>query len=77
MHDEEQLTDVVEIISKNDFVRPIYAGNLYLEFRRHKKEVLTVRGNKFRPTEKSNQNLESEEIVFKEFDTKTKLIKQQ
>ena len=28
MHDEEQLTDVVEIISKNDFVRPIYAGNL-------------------------------------------------
>ena len=28
MHNEEQLTDVVEIISQNDFLRPIYAGNL-------------------------------------------------
>ena len=38
MHDEEQLTDVVEIISQNDFLRPIYAGNLVFEFQRNKKE---------------------------------------
>ena len=33
-----------------------------------------MRGNKFRPTEKSNQNLESEKIVFKEFDTATRIL---
>ena len=75
MHDEEQLTDVVEIISQNDFLRPIYAGNLVSRVStEQKRKFLTVRGNKFEPTGKANQNLEGEKIVFKELDTATKIL---
>ena len=45
MQDEEQLTDVIEIISQNDFLRPIYAGNLVSRVStEQKKEVFNREG---------------------------------
>ena len=75
MHDEEQLTDVIEIISHNDFLRPIYAGNLVSRVSMtQERKFLTVRCNKFMPTGISNNNLKSEKIAFQECDTATRIL---
>ncbi len=75
MHDEEKLTDVIEIISQNDFVRPIYAGNLHSRVTTsQKRKFLTIRGNKFNPASMSGQSITSEKIVFEDCDTVTKIV---
>ena len=75
MCNEEQLTDVVEIISSNEFVRPIYAGNLLSRVITSQKiKFLTIRGNKFELAETSNQTCESEKIVYRKTDTTTEIL---
>ena len=75
MHDEEQLTDVIEIISQNDFIRPIYAGNLMSRVTTsQKRKFLTIRGNKFNRANISKQTIKCEEIDFKEISTVTQIL---
>jgi electron transfer flavoprotein alpha subunit len=70
-----QISDVIEIQSKNTFVRPIYAGNAISTVETNQQiNLLTIRPTSFDKCEESGGNASIEDIQFIDTQTHTKFI---
>jgi electron transfer flavoprotein alpha subunit len=73
--DVTQISDVIEIQSKNTFVRPIYAGNAISTVKTNQQiNLLTIRPTSFDKCEESGGNASIEDIQFIDTQTHTKFI---
>ena len=73
--DATQISDVIEIQSKNTFVRPIYAGNAISTVETNQQiNLLTIRPTAFDKCEESGGNASIEDIQFLDTQTNTKFI---
>ena len=73
--DVTQISDVIEIQSKNTFVRPIYAGNAISTVETNQQiNLLTIRPTSFDKCEESGGNASIEDIQFIDTQTHTKFI---
>ena len=73
--DATQISDVIEIQSKNTFVRPIYAGNAISTVETNQQiNLLTIRPTAFDKCEESVGNASIEDIQFLDTQTNTKFI---
>ncbi|BAJ01240.1 electron transfer flavoprotein subunit alpha/FixB family protein [Shewanella violacea] len=73
--DVAQLSEVVEVVSSDTFVRPIYAGNALATVQSHDaKKVLTVRTSAFDAV--SNDGAADVVIIDKVFDSVTQFVSQ-
>ena len=73
--DATQISDVIEIQSKNTFVRPIYAGNAISTVETNQQiNLLTIRPTAFEKCEESGGNASIEDIQFLDTQTNTKFI---
>tara|TARA_Y100000588_G_C14167836_1_gene887749 strand:+ start:436 stop:1389 length:954 start_codon:yes stop_codon:yes gene_type:complete len=73
--DISQISDVIKIISRDTFVRPIYAGNALATVRSSDaKKVITIRPTSFDSVLKEGGSGEVEEIKFNESNSLTEFI---
>ena len=73
--DATQISDVIEIQSKNTFVIPIYAGNAISTVETNQQiNLLTIRPTAFEKCEESGGNASIEDIQFLDTHTNTKFI---
>ncbi|CUM63945.1 uncharacterized protein PRCAT00001533001 [Priceomyces carsonii] len=62
--DVQPISDVIKVISKNEFVRPIYAGNALATVKSNDKLILaSIRGSSFPPAETEGGKATVEEIT--------------
>ncbi len=62
--DIQPVSDIVEIIDTNTFVRPIYAGSILATVKTHdNKKLLSVRGTAFAPTAEEGGSAEIEKLT--------------
>jgi len=73
--DITQISDVIDIVSNDTFVRPIYAGNAISKVQTNQKiNLLTIRPTSFEKSEDSGGDASIEEISFVDTDLKTIFI---
>ena len=73
--DITQISDVIDIVSNDTFVRPIYAGNAISQVQTNQKiNLLTIRPTSFEKSEDSGGDASIEEISFVDTDLKTIFI---
>ena len=73
--DITQISDVIDIVSNDTFVRPIYAGNAISQVQTNQKiNLLTIRPTSFEKSEDSGGDASIEEISFVDTDLKTTFI---
>ena len=73
--DITQISDVIDIVSNDTFVRPIYAGNAISQVQTNQKiNLLTIRPTSFEKSEDSGGDATIEEISFVDTDLKTIFI---
>ena len=73
--DITQISDVIDIVSNDTFVRPIYAGNAISKVQTNQKiNLLTIRPTSFEKSEESGGDSSIEEISFVDTDLKTIFI---
>ena len=73
--DITQISDVIDIVSNDTFVRPIYAGNAISQVQTNQKiNLLTIRPTSFEKSEDSGGDASIEEIPFVDTDLKTIFI---
>ena len=73
--DITQISDVIDIVSNDTFVRPIYAGNAISQVQTNQKiNLLTIRPTSFEKSEDSGGDASIEEISFVDADLKTIFI---
>ncbi len=73
--DITQVSDVIDIVSNDTFVRPIYAGNAISQVQTNQKiNLLTIRPTSFEKSEDSGGDASIEEISFVDTDLKTIFI---
>ena len=73
--DVTQISDVIEILSENTFVRPIYAGNAISQVETNQNiNLLTIRPTAFDKCEESGGSASIEDIEFLDTDTPTLFI---
>lgn len=65
MLDVMQISDIVEVISDNTFVRPIYAGNALMTVQSDEAiKLITVRATSFDPVDETGGDANVEQITF-------------
>ena len=73
--DVSQISDVIDVIDKDTYVRPIYAGNAIATIKsKDNIKVITVRPTSFDPISKEGGSGTIEEISFDEIITKTEFV---
>ena len=73
--DITQISDVIDIVSNDTFVRPIYAGNAISKVQTNQKiNLLTIRPTSFEKSEDAGGDASIEEIPFVDTDLKTIFI---
>ena len=73
--DISQISDVIKIIEKDTFVRPIYAGNALATVRSNdSKKIITVRPTSFDPVAKEGGAGKVEPITFDDINTLVEFI---
>ena len=73
--DVTQISDVIEILSENTFVRPIYAGNAISQVETNQNiNLLTIRPTAFDKCEESGGSASIEDIEFLDTDTPTLFV---
>ena len=73
--DITQISDVIDIVSNDTFVRPIYAGNAISKVQTNQKiNLLTIRPTSFEKSEDSGGDASIEEIPFVDTNLKTIFI---
>ena len=73
--DITQISDVIDIVSNDTFVRPIYAGNAISQVQTNQKiNLLAIRPTSFEKSEDSGGDASIEEISFVDTDLKTIFI---
>ena len=73
--DLSQISDVINIISEDTFIRPIYAGNAFATVQStEEKKIITIRPTSFEPALIEDGNAEVEKISFNNDQELTKFI---
>ena len=64
--DVTQISDVIKILSKDQYIRPIYAGNALATIKNNDtKKIITIRPTSFEPTLNTGGNASVEELSIK------------
>ncbi|MDB2635998.1 FAD-binding protein [Alphaproteobacteria bacterium] len=73
--DITQISDVIEIVTENTFVRPIYAGNAISHVETNQKiNLLTIRPTSFNKCEETGGSASIEDVDFIDNEVKTNFI---
>ena len=76
--DSSQVSDIIKVISKDTFLRPIYAGNAFATVKTNDtKKCITIRPTSFDPCESSGGSAPIENAEAGEEFTSTKFIKRE
>ena len=76
--DSSQVSDIIKVISKDTFLRPIYAGNAFATVKTNdSKKCITIRPTSFDPCESSGGSAPIENAEAGEEFTSTKFIKRE
>ena len=76
--DSAQVSDIIKVISKDTFLRPIYAGNAFATVKTNDtKKCITIRPTSFDPCESSGGSAPIENAEAGEEFTSTKFIKRE
>ena len=76
--DSSQVSDIIKVISKDTFLRPIYAGNAFATVKTNDtKKCITIRPTSFDPCENSGGSAPIENAEAGEEFTSTKFIKRE
>ena len=65
MLDSMQVSDIIEVISSDTFIRPIYAGNAHITVQSNDQiKIITIRNTAFDAVETTGGNANVEEVIF-------------
>jgi len=60
-----QLSDIIEVVSKDTFIRPIYAGNAFATCKiKDEVKLLTVRSTAFEPFDVTNKKIKKDIVIL-------------